>query len=89
MKTQILTVENIKCNGCMTTITKGLLSLEGVLSVNKIDNEAQTIDISTRDEMDLELVYNKLNKMGYPKPGENNLLEKSKSMVSCAIGKLG
>lgn len=73
----------------MTTITKGLLSLEGVLSVNKIDNEAQTIDISTRDEMDLELVYNKLNKMGYPKPGENNLLEKSKSMVSCAIGKLG
>ena len=73
----------------MTTITKGLLSLEGVLSVNKIDNEAQTIDVSTRDEMDLELVYNKLNKMGYPKPGENNLLEKSKSMVSCAIGKLG
>jgi hypothetical protein len=73
----------------MTTITKGLLSLEGVLSVNKIDNEAQTIDISTRDEMDLELVYNKLNNMGYPKPGENNLFEKSKSMVSCAIGKLG
>ncbi len=73
----------------MTTITKGLLSLEGVLSVDNIDNEAQTINITTRDEMDLELAYNKLNQMGYPKQGENNLFEKSKSMVSCAIGKLG
>ncbi len=46
MKTVNLEVDNIKCAVCETSITKGLMSLNGVLSVVKIDRDKQIIELS-------------------------------------------
>lgn len=80
-------VENLKCGGCASTITKGLLSIKGVENV-EIDVEKSIVSISTTNT-DLEEVKSKLSKLGYPETGDKNtLLQKAKSYVSCAIGKI-
>jgi copper chaperone len=79
-------VENIKCNGCVATITKELLSIKGTSDV-KIELETQTINVVGAEELRPKII-SKLRKLGYPEQGENNLLEKAKSYVSCAIGKM-
>jgi copper chaperone len=79
-------VENIKCNGCVATITKEILSIKGTSNV-KIQLETQTISVDAAEELRPKISA-KLHKLGYPELGENNLLEKAKSYVSCAIGKM-
>lgn len=79
-------VENIKCNGCVATITKEILSIKGTSDV-KIELETQTINVVADEELRPKIIA-KLYKLGYPELGENNLFEKAKSYVSCAIGKI-
>ncbi len=79
-------VENIKCNGCVATITKEILSIKGTSNV-QIDLETQTINVEGPEELRSKISA-KLHKLGYPEQGENNFLEKAKSYVSCAIGKM-
>lgn len=78
-------VHNIKCGGCMNTINKALTELDGVDKVN-ISDDKETIEIigSTARIK----VVEKLAKLGYPEKGNNNLLHKTKSFVSCAVGKM-
>lgn len=78
-------VENMKCGGCANSISMKLSDLPGVTSV-KVDIDSGVIDIE--GEFDLEEVTQKLDAMGYPVTGRNNLLKKTKSYVSCAIGKM-
>lgn len=85
--TQTITVENIKCGGCMNSIKTALLKMENVQDV-AIDKDTETITISGADNMDRESFVNQLFSMGYPEKGNNNLLLKAKSYVSCAIGNL-
>lgn len=83
-----IAIQNLKCHGCANTIQKGLNKIQGVFDVtvdvenSKISFNADTLDI-------LELVKDKLNKMGYPEiDAHNSGLQKAKSYVSCAIGRI-
>jgi copper chaperone len=79
-------VENLKCNGCAGTIQKGLNAIDGVSDLS-IDIETKIIAFNS-DEKLIETIKQKLGKMGYPEKGTGTGLQKAKSYVSCAIGKI-
>ncbi len=86
MKKEII-VQNLKCGGCASTITKGVESLEGIENVS-VDVDSSTISFTT-DLDNIEFVHEKLAKMGYPVDGDTNSIgQKAKSFVSCAVGKM-
>lgn len=86
MRTEIQ-VENLKCGGCGATIKKGLLSLENVNEV-EVNVEKSIISITSEIE-NAALIKEKLSKLGYPEVGDKNtIVQKAKSFVSCAIGKV-
>jgi copper chaperone len=79
-------VHNIKCGGCMNSIKKSMLNIEGVEDV-LFSEDKETVEIvgaANRDN-----VVEALAKLGYPEKGNNNLLAKTKSFVSCAVGRMG
>ncbi|MFD1629818.1 heavy-metal-associated domain-containing protein [Pseudopedobacter beijingensis] len=78
-------VENIKCGGCMNSIRTAIMQMEGVQEVS-IDKETETVIIEANS--DVESFIQKLNDLGYPQKGNNSLLKKAKSYVSCAVGNL-
>lgn len=78
-------VENIKCGGCMNSIKTALLKIEKVNEV-AIDKETDTITIDA--DNDRAVLVNTLSSLGYPEKGNNTLLHKGKSFVSCAVGNL-
>jgi copper chaperone len=80
-------VENIKCGGCMNSIKTSILKIENVKEVN-IDKETETVHVVGTSEINRDAVVKQLAKMGYPEKGNNNLLHKAKSYVSCAVGNL-
>jgi len=81
-------VLNLKCNGCANTITKGLLSLEGVENVS-IDVVTSKVSFISKEEEVLKSVKEKLSAMGYPEVGgDNTIIHKAKSFVSCATGRM-
>lgn len=82
---QSITVENIKCGGCINSIKTALMKINGVENVN-IDKDTETITINGTAER--EFLIQTLSKLGYPEKGNNDLLKKAKSFVSCAIGKM-
>jgi copper chaperone len=79
-------VENIKCSGCMNTISKAVLSVDGTSNV-VIDLENEKITVDANETL-REKIVAKLHKLGYPEVGQNNFIEKAKSYVSCAVGKM-
>ena len=84
----IIEIVNLKCNGCVNTVKKGILSIDGVNEV-EVDLEASKIKIPSNDENLIVEVKAKLSKMGYPEIGDaNTMLHKAKSFVSCATGKM-
>jgi len=86
MKT--IQVENLKCGGCASTIKKGLISLEGIETVD-IVIESSEITIPSENEEVIASAIKKLSSMGYPQVGDpNSVLKKAKSYVSCAVGKM-
>ena len=86
MKTNIK-IENLKCGGCAATIKKGISSIQGVEDV-AIDVENSIVTISS-EASTLDAVKTKLSKLGYPEVGgENTLVHKAKSFVSCAVGRI-
>ena len=90
MKT-VIEVDNLKCNGCATTIKKELKLIEGVTSVD-VDNEKGLVDVSYTNEDTLNQIKAKLLSLGYQETntlhGVNKLAANAKSYVSCAIGRL-
>ncbi|CAA6808526.1 MAG: Heavy metal transporter [uncultured Thiotrichaceae bacterium] len=89
MEMQFL-VENIRCGGCVNTISSKLNAIDGVEGV-EVDIESQAITVQTHDG-NRELIANSLLSMGYPEQGTVEGLDalkgKAKSVVSCAIGKM-
>lgn len=85
-----MTVENIKCGGCATTISKKLTT---VFATNAIDINIEqgiiSIDIDNTRRAELAQV---LLDLGYPESnsihGLKSVKAKAKSFVSCAIGKM-
>ncbi|MEZ4854507.1 heavy-metal-associated domain-containing protein [Flavobacterium sp.] len=81
-------IQNLKCGGCATTITKNLSEISGVSHVN-VNVEESWVTFTLENAAALEMVKNTLKKLGYPEDGEaNSLGSKAKSFVSCAIGKI-
>ena len=86
MNTQIK-IENLKCGGCASTIKKGLSSIEGIEEV-AVNVEDSLVSVNATDTILIE-VKEKLSKLGYPEVGDRNtVLQKAKSFVSCAIGRI-
>lgn len=81
----MIQVENLKCGGCVSSVKKALSSVRGVNEVS-VDQESGMIEVS--GHADRAQLIDKLAGLGYPEVGNNNLLSKTKSYVSCAIGKM-
>lgn len=78
-------VENIKCSGCTNTITKSLYKTSGV-NVVSVDIANELVSIDT--VLDRSTMVEKLASLGYPEKGNNNILYKGKSVVSCIVGRM-
>lgn len=89
MKTVKINIENLKCNGCASTISKGLLKFSEVKNVD-IVIETSTVNISFDGEDEsIDKFKKKLSVLGYPETGSNNnTISVVKSFVSCAIGRV-
>jgi copper chaperone len=85
-----ITVENIKCGGCASTITRRLNELDAV-SDCQVEVETGVVSI-TGDESSKKEVTQVLLNLGYPESGTAEGLKaakaKAKSFVSCAVGKM-
>lgn len=84
-------VENIRCGGCATTITKRLLEIEGIRAV-KVDIHDQAVIVESEADIRATTKQTLLG-LGYPERGSvaglASLRGKAKSVVSCAIGRVG
>ena len=89
MNTESIKVENLKCNGCASTIKKGLLKFDEIKTVN-IDIEGSVIEVNFEGDMkNIDNFKHKLAKLGYPELGHNSSISVAKSYFSCAVGKFG
>ena len=87
MKTTVQ-IQNLKCNGCATTIKNKLSELDNINDLT-VDVENDAVTFSYDNEDTLETARKQLHKLGYPLVGEDNKLPtKAKSYVSCAIGRM-
>jgi copper chaperone CopZ len=84
--TETIYVENIKCGGCMKSIKEALLKMPGVqgADVYKEEDKVCVMGMGT----DRSKIIEKLAALGYPERGNNSLLHKAKSFISCATGKM-
>ncbi|MBZ9626846.1 heavy-metal-associated domain-containing protein [Psychroflexus sp. CAK57W] len=87
MQTKII-VQNLKCGGCANTITKHLSSFEDIRDIN-VEAELSSVSFSYENETTLQEVEHKLKQLGYPVVGDaNSYMNKAKSFISCATGKM-
>ena len=61
--------------------------MEGVANVNVV-LKTSVVEIELEKNISREALIEKLSKWGYPEMGTSNLVQKAKSYVSCAIGRL-
>jgi copper chaperone len=82
----IIFIQNLKCGGCAKTITNNLSAIPTVENI-VIDIANNSISLSHNLEV-LDKIKQVLRQSGYPEQGENNnLIDKAKSYISCAVGK--
>jgi len=83
-----LVLQNLKCEGCANTILKKIANCEGV-SNPKIDVQKNSLQIDHISHNALMGLYMSLKTIGYPVEGEtNSIINKTRSFMSCAIGKM-
>lgn len=88
MKTT-LQVQNLKCGGCARTISNKLSEMNGIQDVI-VEKDSSSVSFVHQGADDASLVKETLKQLGYPTIDEDNgLVQKAKSFVSCANGKLG
>ena len=72
----------------MNTIRKGLEQIPGVASAQP-ENQTGTVTVDFDEKIATsDSIRLKLEDMGYPLTGHNNLGKKAKSYVSCMIGRM-
>ncbi|MGJ8665877.1 MAG: heavy metal transporter [Patiriisocius sp.] len=87
MKTT-LKLQNVKCSGCTNVIAVRLLKLSDINGV-KISDGSYEISFTYETVNNLVLAERTLTQMGYPpEDAENTTLNKAKSFISCATGRL-
>ncbi len=83
-----ITVQNLKCGGCVTTIKEKLSKIEGIETVS-VAQEESTLTIVHTDAIGQKAIKTKLATLGYPAiEDRNDLLTRAKSYISCATGKM-
>lgn len=88
MEHQALIIENLKCGGCVKTVTKLLEGIEGISAVT-VKAETGEVEFDYSGETStVQTAREKLAAAGYPPEGEGNLWLTAKSYVSCAKGKM-
>ncbi len=87
MQSKTILVENIKCAGCAKTVQNALLKIGGIQEV-KVDLEEGWVIFSGEGELPTADVVKRLGQLGYPQAGTGSQLQKVKSFVSCALGRV-
>ena len=82
-----LYIDNLKCGGCANTIDQALRKFTELERV-QINVEEGAITLFSVEEIQRMKYLSVLKKLGYPEAGTSNLLEKGKSYISCAIGRI-
>lgn len=87
MKTSII-VQNLKCGGCVNTITSKLATIPNITNL-KVNKETATVYFTAKEAIDALAVKSKLKSIGYPSiDQDNSTFTKAKSFMSCATGKM-
>lgn len=80
-------IQNLKCGGCASTITKKVESLDGISSVVVDINESTVSFDGTEESANRTKVA--LDNLGYPlEDDQNTTIKKAKSYVSCMVGRM-
>lgn len=87
METELFQVENLKCQGCANSVRKRLLREPDVAAVD-VNLDEGKVSVSFNHQPDRIKISEALAELGYPEQGKGNLLQKGKSYISCAIGRL-
>jgi copper chaperone CopZ len=87
MKTEVFEVDNLKCSRCAATVKKALLEKNGVSAVD-VQIEEGIVKVNFSGISVRDMVFKELKRLGYPEKGTGNLLDKGKSLVSCAVGRI-
>lgn len=88
MKTEKILIENLKCHGCASTITRGISRMEGVQKV-QVHFEDSSVTVEYDENLQSkDNILKKLARLGYPERGHNTLKAEVVSYVSCAIGRM-
>ncbi len=83
-----VTIQNLKCGGCESTIAKKLKDLHGIKDIS-VDINNCTVSFRYETKDGINTVTKELTKLGYPITGTPNTFStKTKSYVSCAIGRI-
>ena len=85
-----VSVENIRCGGCANSIRKALSTVDGVTSV-AVEIEQGEVRVEGEPAA-RAVVARRLLELGYPEKGTasgiGSAAAKTKSFVSCAIGRV-
>lgn len=87
MPSQTIHVDNLKCGGCASTIRHRVQELPGITGV-WVDPDAGTVRFEHDGPSVQEQVLALLHRLGYPETGTGGTMEKVRSYVSCAIGRI-
>ncbi|WP_224491042.1 heavy-metal-associated domain-containing protein [Robertkochia flava] len=87
MRTRII-IQNLKCGGCAKSILSRLSGEKDILHTEVILEEHTVLVEHELSETPLR-VKSVLKQLGYPSvEEENGILQKARSVVSCASGKI-
>ena len=82
-KTEI--IQNLKCAGCATSITKALNELVGIYKI-VVDNEQNSVTFQYVEESQIKIVEDKLSSLVYQIDSDpNSILKKAKRYVSYEV----
>jgi copper chaperone len=88
MEQEKITVANLKCDGCATTIKNKLSAFDGVSKV-EVFNDDDLVLIEHDGKTPRSMFTHKLLSLGYPEATEENgLLTQLKSYASCMVGRM-
>lgn len=83
--TETFFVENMRCAGCVNTIQTALSKMQGVQGVTTFLPEKKVCVMGIG--IDRERIAKTLHKLGYPASGQNSMLRKAASYISCSAGR--
>ncbi len=88
MNSTAFQIDNLRCRGCANTITRKLMSEEGVSEVDINFSESSVTVSYDEEKISDHHIVRIMSGLGYPPLDEGNIGHKAKSVLSCAIGRI-